>query len=272
MSLIAGNAKKYSGAQIDYVIIFDWATGSHMQVIAPDPSGAWEYEYFRDMLIGITYVADGCKPISHGPYDFKAEYVPISGFILVSMAGMRRDNSGFMLDKTLVDYATWETNFSQTIDIGLFNMKYGSGSLPWQQKVIDMFDVNWRLRLYGNNGYGASDKFKWTFEVLDIDDNVLFALKAQDTGTYRSSLMYGRNLQSLVAATTLGSYPKTNGILSFSNSVATYTSNSGSNLNQSFTYAADFTLARKIRVGGEVTYGADQGGGHIKILPPDPQQ
>ena len=28
------------------------------------------YESDYNMIVGVTYVADGCEPISHGPYEF----------------------------------------------------------------------------------------------------------------------------------------------------------------------------------------------------------
>ena len=88
MSKIAGNAKKYNGAKVDYIMLFDWATGDEITVIPPNEDGSWEYEYFAEMKIGITYVADGCKPISHGAYFFEADISGAftSGFLLLSYA------------------------------------------------------------------------------------------------------------------------------------------------------------------------------------------
>ncbi len=70
MSKIEGRAKKYDGTAIDYVSLFRWADGKCIAQVTPDATGAWEYEYFTDLNVGITYVADGCEPITHGPYDF----------------------------------------------------------------------------------------------------------------------------------------------------------------------------------------------------------
>lgn len=70
MSVLQGRAKKYDGSKIDYVSIFNWVDGKCIAQITPDASGAWEYEYFDVINIGITYVADGCEPITHGAYNF----------------------------------------------------------------------------------------------------------------------------------------------------------------------------------------------------------
>lgn len=68
MSVINGVAKKYDGTAIDYVSIFNWSDGKCIVQVIPDSTGAWEYEYFANLSVGIAYVADGCEPITHGPY------------------------------------------------------------------------------------------------------------------------------------------------------------------------------------------------------------
>ncbi|MGY8856850.1 MAG: LamG-like jellyroll fold domain-containing protein [Pseudomonadales bacterium] len=70
MPIIEGKAKKYDGTSIDYVLLFDWATGNYIGKSMPNASGNWQYEYTDDLNIGITYVADGCEPITHGAYQF----------------------------------------------------------------------------------------------------------------------------------------------------------------------------------------------------------
>lgn len=70
-----GRAKKYDGTAIDYVSIFNWTDGKCITQVKPDAAGAWSYRYTEDERVGITYVADGCEPITHGAYDFI--YMPI---------------------------------------------------------------------------------------------------------------------------------------------------------------------------------------------------
>ena len=68
MSILQGRAKKYDGSKIDYVSIFNWPDGKCIAQAVPDSSGAWKYHYFESLNVGVTYVADGCQPITHGPY------------------------------------------------------------------------------------------------------------------------------------------------------------------------------------------------------------
>lgn len=68
MTWLRGKAKKYNGGAIDYVSIFNWPTGECIAQVQPDEMGNWKYDYYTDLNIGITYVADGCEPITHGAY------------------------------------------------------------------------------------------------------------------------------------------------------------------------------------------------------------
>lgn len=68
MTWLRGKAKKYDGSPIDYVSIFNWPTGECIAQVQPDEMGNWKYDYYTDLNIGITYVADGCQPITHGAY------------------------------------------------------------------------------------------------------------------------------------------------------------------------------------------------------------
>lgn len=73
MSKIIGRAKRYDGTSIDYVLLFDWFTGECLGKAVPDAAGNWSYEYYSSLNCGITYVADGCEPITHGAYQFIAD-------------------------------------------------------------------------------------------------------------------------------------------------------------------------------------------------------
>lgn len=70
MSKIEGKAKRYNGSPVDYVLLFDWLTGDRIGKSVPDAAGNWQYEHFTNLNCGITYVADGCEPITHGAYQF----------------------------------------------------------------------------------------------------------------------------------------------------------------------------------------------------------
>lgn len=70
MAIITGRAKRYDGLPVDYVSIFQWKTGKCIAQIVPDSASNWSFEYGHNMIVGVTYVSDGCEPISHGPYEF----------------------------------------------------------------------------------------------------------------------------------------------------------------------------------------------------------
>lgn len=70
MAIFTGRAKRYDGTAIDYVLIFRWKDGKCLGKSIPDSAGNWSFEYAANTIAGVTYVADGCEPITHGPYEF----------------------------------------------------------------------------------------------------------------------------------------------------------------------------------------------------------
>lgn len=77
MSAITGRAKKHDGTAIDYVSIFNWDDGTCIAQVIPNAAGDWSYPYFNDLKVGITYVSDGCEPITHGAYNFIVPWTPL---------------------------------------------------------------------------------------------------------------------------------------------------------------------------------------------------
>lgn len=70
MATIRGRAKRFDGLPVDYVLIFGWKNGQRIAKRIPDAAGNWSFDYSTNLIVGITYVADGCEPIAHGPYEF----------------------------------------------------------------------------------------------------------------------------------------------------------------------------------------------------------
>lgn len=68
MAIITGTAKKFDGTAIDYVSIFNWSDGKCVTQLTPDASGKWSHLEPFEQLRGVTYIADGCEPITHGAY------------------------------------------------------------------------------------------------------------------------------------------------------------------------------------------------------------
>lgn len=76
MSVVKGRAKRYNGTPVDYVLLFDWVTGDRLGKAVPDTLGNWSFYYQSNLKCGITYVADGCEPISHGAYNLIHTILP----------------------------------------------------------------------------------------------------------------------------------------------------------------------------------------------------
>ncbi len=92
---IKGLAKKFDGTAVDYVSIFNWEDGKCLAQAVPDIVGNWSFEYNHNINVGITYVADGCEPITHGAYNLEYYYEPPAGAILdYSFNGNAQDASG----------------------------------------------------------------------------------------------------------------------------------------------------------------------------------
>lgn len=50
------------------VVVWDWSTKAMVSVVDPDVGGYWSLPVEQDTYYGITYLADGCEPVTHGPY------------------------------------------------------------------------------------------------------------------------------------------------------------------------------------------------------------
>lgn len=70
MAVINGRAKRFDGLPVDYVLIFKWRDGRCLAKCVPDSAGNWSFNYEQNIIVGITYVANGCEPMAHGPYEF----------------------------------------------------------------------------------------------------------------------------------------------------------------------------------------------------------
>ena len=273
MSVLQGNAKKFNGAAIDYVLIFDWITGAYIGVSTPNGSGVWTFDYRTDLLCGITYVADGCEPITHGPYLFTAENV-LQGHLFICKA--RSSGYSEFDDVNATSNSFWERRFSSTKDIGVFDYAYSLSSIDVSvatpPTIINQFDLNWVLDFECWNSSSNRDTHKMTFELLDIDDNVLFAIKSETDGTRSSGLWYGRSLVSMNKAVKVGTQTSTQGLLSFDGGKVVYTNNQSGSYNNSFWYNVDIRSAVKLRVSGQALATFSSSGSKILIMPPSPTQ
>lgn len=84
---LAGRAKNFDGAAIDYVSVFNWIDGKCIGQVKPNASGAWVYRYGQTARVGVTYVADGCEPITHGAYDIPLDPLEYKWWRITNIVG-----------------------------------------------------------------------------------------------------------------------------------------------------------------------------------------
>ena len=65
---ISGNATTADGAAADFVRAFLWPNLDLAGTAVPAQNGDWTIELTAEVDYGITYIAAGCQPITHGPY------------------------------------------------------------------------------------------------------------------------------------------------------------------------------------------------------------
>lgn len=109
MSEISGTARRYDGQPADYVILFDWASGECLGHAKPDETGKWVFRYYTPLYCGVTYVADGCSPITHGAYRFAVtDVLPVLGLVIhYPFNGDILDNSDSSLNGVKTGAATF---------------------------------------------------------------------------------------------------------------------------------------------------------------------
>ena len=249
MSKIEGKAKKYDGTEIDYVSIFNWSDGKCIAQVTPDAAGGWEYEHFADLNVGITYVADGCEPITHGPYVFVYEQQGITaGYLILKF--VHAEHYVARYDVNATSEPTWDEYFSQTVDIGVFDYVSGSTPLvaPLDTVVINQFDIGWQINLWGWNSATIDSAHFLEFEILDNESNVLFALRSEKDGELSAGLWYGNTLDSMGKAAQTGSEPATSGVLSFALDRVNFLNDRTGDHNESFVFFVDLSSASKIRL------------------------
>lgn len=274
MSVIEGKAKKYDGTPIDYVSIFNWADGKCIDQVVPDAAGNWEFVYSIDIIIGVTYVADGCEPITHGPYNIVVDTESISsGYLILKMCHVSTYNPVY--DVSASTEPTWEANFAQTVDIGLFGYVTGSTPLlaPKETVVIGVFDINWRINMWGWNASGSNDEHLLEFEVLDSLNNVLFALRSTKDGPGSAGLWYGPSFDNLGKAPQSGD-GVTSGVLSFKGDRVEFVRDREADYNDSFVFLTDLSQASKIRLSAYASaqspsYKYANASAYMRVIPPD---
>lgn len=123
-NIITGRAKKYDGTAIDYVSIFSWANGRCIAQVVPDASGNWSYSYSETMEVGISYIAEGCEPVTHGKYRFEALGDPLAN----KVEALLHFDDG-ITDKTSRFWQYYSYGNSGICAVSSNNPKFGFGAL-----------------------------------------------------------------------------------------------------------------------------------------------
>lgn len=148
----------------------------------------------------------------------------------------------------------WYSNFGNTSDFMIYNYKYqsvGDVNFTHDGGVINKSPIGKTFKLVCQNGTWTNTTADLSMEFLDDFDNVIAVLKVERDGYYRNGIWYGNSWGSLTRSGSSGSYPTTNGELTFYEDKIVYINKSGSSngWNTDFTYTnVNLYKVTKIRV------------------------
>lgn len=151
MSKIEGVAKKFDGTAIDYVSIFNWSDGQCIAQIKPDAVGQWEFVHYSNLNVGITYVADGCEPITHGAYQFIGS-VPDGYILSYKFNGNMIDDSSNNLNGVKVGNASFEVGRK----LGTQCIRFTAGAVKTPTSIplnSPELTISYWLKVYAGGGY-----------------------------------------------------------------------------------------------------------------------
>lgn len=276
MSKIEGKAKKYDGTAIDYVSIFNWPDGKCIAQVVPDAAGNWAYSYSTNLNVGITYIAEGCEPITHGPYQFVAEAVNIYGYLFICRADVSSDKDT-ALDVNEASHVDWQKNFKHASARQLLQYSHktsGVAQASISTTTIATFNIDWVLELRALSFNSDLNEHFWTVEFLDVNNNTVAAIKSQSATSKTSELWYGTNLENLQKTYNkpgAGSF----GELTFTASQMRYRNTNDRIGNESFELNANILSVVAVRISGIAKAERDPNannsvysGGYIKVISP----
>lgn len=178
-----------------------------------------------------------------------ATFLPDHGYLVMvraqSMSGNIAD-----YDVTATSNPNWYNLFGVTSDIGVFSFAYNPSGIATTPtiptKTIPLAVREFVFRLLFRNQNWTSDVCDMDWEFLDAGGSVVAALRIRGN-SLKNTLQYGASLASLATAAQVGTNPLTFGNLSFTDSALVYTSDTGTNRNQSFTFACNVLAIKSVR-------------------------
>ena len=188
MAQISGKAKRFNGEPVDYVLLFDWVSGNCIGKAIPNSLGEWEYNHTSNLNCGITYVADGCGPITHGSYSYAA--------VMPADTILHYDFNGDVLDKSikgLNGIKTGTTNFVAGRKAGTQAIEFINGCVRTPSFLpigTNKFTVSFWMKSTGNAAgntgviYESSQDYNASANsfIGIIEDKVLTSATVKDVG------------------------------------------------------------------------------------------
>lgn len=170
-----------------------------------------------------------------------------SGYIASAAAGT--GTSAAQRSSTRVDLPTWEANFGQTINEGLFLSALTSPGDTGVSgsKIVANFELGQTWGIYSNNAHYGGDEVTLRAEFLNASNAVVAAIQITSPERFKVRLAYGPSLSSLTLAPTAGAYPQIAGTLSFDATGMSFAPGSTSTGIQAWLYAANFASVVGVR-------------------------
>lgn len=267
MAVITGNATRFdNGGPVDYIMIFDWETGSRIGNGSLTSTGEWTFKHNTSIVCGITYVADGLAPVTHGPYSF-VETAPVmkSGYVLISY-GVPQKYYDAIFDVS-IQGPLWDDNFADFAAMNVYDYRVNANTLV-PTTTIEYFNMLQTYKIMSRSW--GSGTYQLLLEFLDVNDNIVAVIKAATKDSSSSGLYYSTNGTSFNAGVNSdwASYPE--GIISFTDSQLIFTNTHlGGSYVGSFSFAVDVLNIVKIRVSGSssISSSGELTGGYVKLLP-----
>lgn len=201
---ITGRAKKHDGTAIDYVSIFNWADGKCIAQVSPDASGVWTHTYDRSLRVGITYVADGCEPITHGAYDFNyLSGIPSDTILHYDLNGDVLDRSNNLNHGTITNgaanYVTGRKANTQAINFNSGNpLIQSSSTVPFGTTFVTVSFWVYKPTSGSQVGHFINNKDGSNSYFAIVEGNWSAGWGAETRGINGS----GQNIFQVTAATT----------------------------------------------------------------------
>ena len=120
---ISGNATTAAGTPVEFVRVFSWPDAELVTTAVPSITGDWTADIATTGDYGITYIATGCQPITHGPYFIEV------GDPLPTVIG-EASNGGFYAGD-IEDGGKWYKLIVADVEADVYGLKWMDPRSDW---------------------------------------------------------------------------------------------------------------------------------------------